>query len=72
LECVLAAKGKCAAEQIQSGKAMLHETVCLLISPDPDEAADALSNQMSGAHAETGRFQSRFMSGESRQLPKFA
>lgn len=45
LECsacldVLVAKGKCTAEQIQKGKEILHETVCLLvgliksISPD--------------------------------------
>ena len=37
---VLVAKGKCTAEQTQSGKALLHETVCLVvgltrsISPD--------------------------------------
>jgi hypothetical protein len=37
---VLVAKGKCTAEQTQSGKALLHETVCLggglirSISPD--------------------------------------
>ena len=45
LECaacldVLVAKGRCTAEQIQSGKSILHETVCLVvglirsISPD--------------------------------------
>jgi four helix bundle protein len=36
LECaacldVLMAKGKCTSEQIRSGKAILHETVCLLV-----------------------------------------
>ena len=49
LECaacldVLVAKGKCTAEQIQSGKELLHETVSLLVglirSIDPDRLGE--------------------------------
>jgi four helix bundle protein len=49
LECaacldVLVAKGKCTPEQIQSGKEVLHETVCLLVglirSIDPDRLGE--------------------------------
>ena len=49
LECaacldVLVAKGKCTAEQIQGGKELLHETVCLLVglirSIDPDRLGE--------------------------------
>ena len=50
LECaacldVLVAKGKCTAEQIQSGKELLHETVSLLVGLVKSIAPDRLGEE---------------------------
>ena len=50
LECaacldVLVAKGKCTAEQIQSGKQLLHEIVCLLVGLIRSIAPDRLGEE---------------------------
>jgi four helix bundle protein len=50
LECaacldVLVAKGKCTADQVQSGKALLHEVVCLLIGLIKSFSPDRLGEE---------------------------
>ena len=50
LECaacldVLVAKGKCTADQVQGGKALLHEVVCLLIGLIKSLSPDRLGEE---------------------------
>jgi four helix bundle protein len=52
LECaacldVLVAKGKCSADQIQSGKSLLYETVCLVVGLIKSIAPDRLREEPS-------------------------
>jgi len=51
---VLVAKGKCTAEQIQSGKALLHETVCLLVGLIRSAAPDWLGEDPAEYRTATG------------------
>jgi hypothetical protein len=61
LECaacldVLVAKRKCTAEQIQSGKAILHETVCLLVGLVKSHSPERLREEVVpyGSRGEAG------------------